>query len=62
MRLEGGIKMTFEMMKIKRELESDALKPVSKSANNMLVIALKAESMGELEKAETYLNKAIKAE
>ena len=54
--------MTFEMMKIKRELESDALKPVSKSANNMLVIALKAESMGELEKAETYLNKEIKAE
>ena len=54
--------MAFEMIRVKRELESDALNPVSKSANNMLVIALKAESMGELEKAETYLNKAIKAE
>jgi hypothetical protein len=57
-----AMEQAFEMMRVKRELESDALKPVSKSANNMLVIALKAESMGELEKAETYLNKAIKAE
>ena len=54
--------MAFEMMRVKHELENDALKPVSKSANNMLVIALKAEDVGELEKAETYLNKAIKAE
>ena len=57
-----AMEQAFEMMRVKRELESDALNPVSKSANNMLVIALKAESMGELEKAETYLNKAIKAE
>ena len=57
-----AMEQAFEMMRVKRELESDALKPVSKSANNMLVIALKAESMGELEKADTYLNKAIKAE
>ena len=56
------MEQAFEMIRVKRELESDALNPVSKSANNMLVIALKAESMGELEKAETYLNKAIKAE
>ena len=54
--------MTFEMMRVKRELLEDAKTPISKSANNMLTIALKAESMGEFEKAESYLNKAIEIE
>ena len=54
--------MTFEMMRVKRELLEDAKKPISKSANNMLTIALKAESMGEFEKAEKYLDKAIEIE
>ena len=54
--------MTFEMMRVKRELFEDAKTPISKSANNMLTIALKAESMGEVEKAEKYIDKAIAAE
>ena len=54
--------MTFEISKVKRELQNDAKKPISASANNLLTVALKAESIGEFEKAEKYLDKAIEAE
>ena len=54
--------MTFQMLKIKAELLNDAKKSISRTANTQLTIALKKESEGDFEKAEKYLDNAVKAE
>ena len=54
--------MTFQMLKIKNELLNDAKKSISRTANTQLTIGLKKEDEGDFEKAEKYLDNAVKAE